>query len=183
MQQRKDSNPVSTAVAQSRKLNCLADPIEYLLNVVHVSDKDIGTNTRLPHTSNWTGHLHTGTYARSKLLSIDHVFQQVDDLLASQIVALDIAFTILPHDVVVGSLWLRAAQIAKDLSDTLFESQSGQLRNNNIPRLPRQVPANCVIRSGKISENSVVRGNDFRFLVPLRVSPSLVYAFERRTES
>ena len=64
-----------------------------------------------PHTSQKVYYLHSGAEARSKARSTKRVrFHEVDDILASQSVSLDITFPILSHEVIVRSLWLRAAQ-------------------------------------------------------------------------
>ena len=114
-------------------------------------------------------YLHRGIDARPTALSTKRArFHEVNALLASQSVPLNITFPVLSHEIIVRSLWLGAAQPTTDLSNTLLHSQPRQLLDNNVPRLPRQVPTNCSIRSGEISGDTVAGGDDLGFLVPLQ---------------
>ena len=144
---------------------------------------DIFERVMAPHTNQRLRYPHERARTQGqKALSTKRVrFHEVDDFLASQSESLKITFSVLSHEVIVRRLWLRAAQPTTYLSNALLHAQSGQFFNNQVPRFPCQMTANCLIGSSKISGDSIARCNDLGFLVPLQFS-GLVYAFEKRTE-
>ena len=116
-------------------------------------------------------------------LSIKHyMFHEVNGQLASQGETFDITFPKLSYDIIVRSLRLLTAQSAIDLSHTLLQSQPGQFLDDIVPRFPSQVTTRYEIRSGEISEDSTIRGDDLGFLEHLQVFELSMILFQRRSE-
>ena len=101
-------------------------------------------NTYEPTTYESKGLLPTlgrATNIRSKAPLLNGLpFNQVDDLVTGQSVTLDKTFPKLSDEIIVRGLWLCAAQSTKYLPNSLLQSQSGKILDNNVPLLPSQQP-------------------------------------------